>query len=91
MSMSGTASVLSPTSAATTSASMVEWLTDDCFFDKAHRGKHVDGPAKAQNTPETLLEVVLSLAKSASVYSQRLTFFFQFYRQPHPNMHTSSV
>ena len=65
----GSASVLRPRSAATISDSAVEWLTAPCFFLNAQNGEYVVGPLIAQKTPETLLEVDLSAAKSASVYS----------------------
>ena len=51
--INGNASVLSPRSAATISDSVVEWLTADCFLDKAQSGKKLVGPCNAQNTPET--------------------------------------
>ena len=65
----GNASVLRPRSAATISDSAVEWLTAPCFLLNAQSGKYRVGPPIAQTTPETLFEVDLSAAKSASMYS----------------------
>ena len=47
----GDASVRSPRSAAIISDSALEWLTADCFFDRAQSGKYVACPLIAQNTP----------------------------------------
>ena len=86
---SGNASVLRPRSAATISASQVEWLTAVCFFESAQIGKKVVGPDTAQKTPETLLDVDLSDAKSASVYNHRRSWDES--SPTHPYMQVSLV
>ena len=65
--MHNSSSVLNPTSAAIISDSAVEWLTQDRFFEVAAIGKYEVADQIAMNTPDTLLELVLSAAKSASV------------------------
>ena len=68
----GRASVLNPKSAATISLSVVEWLTEVCFFDNAQTGKYEVGATMAQKIPETLFESDLSAAKSASGYPSNI-------------------
>jgi hypothetical protein len=48
------------------SASVVEWLTADCFLQKADTGAIVLGPANATKHPDVLFESRRSPAKSAS-------------------------
>ena len=62
----GVPTVLTAQSAATNSASGVEWDTAVCFFERACIGKHVSDPDMTKNAPLVLLPVRLHPAKSAS-------------------------